>query len=411
MNHEILIIGGGASGITAAICSRSYGKDTAIVEGTDRIAKKILMTGNGRCNISNKKVDNSRYHSHNSLFFENIIKNFTVNDTINFFNSLGLPVISLEEGRLYPMSLQSSSVVDILRLALSEQNIPVYLSSKVKEIKKENGIFSIKTENGEIFKCKKIILACGGCSAPKTGSDGSGFMLAKSLGHHIIKPVPALVQIKLDYKKLKAISGVRFDGEAKIYVNDVLKRKENGELLFTDYGISGIPILQLSRIVSENISSKNNIKIEIDMMNNFSEKDLKYFIENHFALLGERSISEAMIGIINKKMIPIFLKEAGISNLHKPCSMLESSEISDIEKLLKCWEFKVSGTNSFKDSQVTDGGIDTKEINPITLESKIVPGLYFAGEILDVDGDCGGFNLQWAWSSGYIAGKNAGNSL
>jgi predicted Rossmann fold flavoprotein len=411
LKHDIIVIGGGASGIIAAITAKDLGKDVAILESNDRIGKKILTTGNGRCNISNKCLDYSRYHSTNNNFFHFTLNAFDYKETEMLFNALGLPLIELDDGKVYPMSLQASSVLDILRSAVSERDIAVYLNNKVKKIERSHNLFKLTTFTDEIYECSQIILATGGKSAPKSGSDGSGFLLAKSFGHKIINPVPALVQLKLDYKNLKALSGIKFDGYANIKVNDESIRKEFGEILFTDYGISGPPILQLSRTTAVNLPLGKRVSIVIDMMPKFSTEKLKEFLENHWGTFSYRSTFDSLVGIINKKLIPILLKEAEIFDIHKPCYELDWHEKEKVLKLLKEWEFKVSGTNPFANSQVTAGGVDTSEINNETLESKLIKHLYFCGEIMDVDGDCGGFNLQWAWSSGYLSGKSAGNSV
>lgn len=405
MKHDLIIVGGGASGIMAAIMAKDLGIDVAILESNDRIGKKILTTGNGRCNITNKNINVLRYHSENKTFFNKVFESFILKNTVEFFNSIGLYLVTLDSDKMYPMSLQASSVLDVFRFALEEREVPIYLNHKVKEINYKNK-FIIDCVNEENFICNKLLLCTGGKSAPKTGSDGSGFTLAKKLGHNIINPIPALVQLKLNHNKLKALSGVKFDGNAHIYVNDKLRRSEFGEVLFTDYGISGPPILQLSRIASYNLSKGKDVSLKIDMMSNFSEDELKSFLENHFGAYSYRSVHDALIGIINKKIIPIILKEANIDNMHKPCWSLEWEEKEMLLSLLKEWTFKVSGTNSFDNAQVTAGGVDTKEVDENTLQSKIVPNLYFAGEILDVDGDCGGFNLQWAWSSASVAVKS-----
>jgi len=407
LKHSLIIIGGGAAGLTAALISKNLGIDVAILEGTDRIGKKILTTGNGRCNISNANINTNRYHSENPYFFQQTLDSFNVDQTVNFFATLGIPLVTLEGGKMFPMSMQASSVIDILRLAIEEKHIPVYTNTKAKEITKKNNSFKISTPDNVTYECDKLIIAAGGKSAPKTGSDGSGYTLAKQLGHSVISPVPALVQLKLDYSRLKALSGVKFDGYAEIFINDEFAQKEFGEILFTDYGISGPPILQLSRAASYGLSENKVVSLFIDMLPNIQFEDLQGFLENHWSLFGNRSINDSLVGVINKKIIPIILKQAKIEDIHKPCCDLDSTEKKAMYSLLKQWKFKVSGTNSFSNAQVTAGGINTKEINPETLESNIVPNLFFAGEILDVDGDCGGFNLQWAWSSGAIAGINA----
>jgi predicted Rossmann fold flavoprotein len=410
LKHDLLIIGGGAAGLLAAIIAKDIGIDVAILEGTDRIGKKILTTGNGRCNITNENMSQDKYHSDNNCFYNSALDSFNYIDTINFFQSIGLPIFNLEEGKAYPMSLQASSVLDIFRLALEEKAIPVYLNEKVKEIISQKKGFTVISSSGEEYSSNKVILCTGGISAPKTGSDGSGYSLVRQLGHKIVTPIPALVQLKLNYKNLKALSGIKVEGSAEIFSKGKSLRKEQGEILFTDYGISGPPILQLSRSAAYAIKKKEPVTLKVDLISTFTKEALENFLENHWATFSYRSVHDSFIGVINKKLIPILLKEAGLDSIHKPCWDLQWGEKLAIIKLLKEWEFQVSDTNTFNDAQVTAGGVDTIDINPVTLESKLIPGLYFAGEVMDVDGDCGGYNLQWAWSSGYVAAKNAGLS-
>ncbi|GAA0726433.1 NAD(P)/FAD-dependent oxidoreductase [Clostridium malenominatum] len=406
MFHDIIIIGAGASGIVSSIVAKDRGLDVAIIEGNDRIGKKILTTGNGRCNITNRFINDLRYYSYNKDFFKDTLEDFNLEKTIEFFYSLGLPTIELDDGKMYPSSLQASSVLDIFRLAIDERSIPLYLSLKVTKVNKINKIFQIHTSDDKIFTCNKLVLSCGGKSAPNTGSDGSGFSLAKSLGHKIIAPVPGLVQLKLKHDKLKALSGIKFDGNVKAFIEGSLVREEIGEILFTDYGISGPPILQLSSHLSRALYEKKIVSLVVDMNPHISMEDLKDFLENHWGLFNYRTISESLIGIINKKLIPIILKECNVFDIHKPCYQLSWEEKNNIITLLKHWQFTVCDTNSFNNSQITCGGVDTKEVDSFNLQSKIVSNLYLTGEILDVHGDCGGYNLQWAWSSGYIVGKN-----
>ena len=404
IHHDILVVGGGASGLMSAILLKDFGLDVAIVEGTDRVGKKILTTGNGRCNISNNNIDYpfSGYYSDTENFFIEALNKFSVEDTLNFFSFLGLPIVELEKGKLYPQSLQASSVVDIFRLALEDRKIPVYNSCKIKSIHKRKK-FILSTDNADLseFSCDKLILSCGGKSAEKTGSDGSGYKLAKELGHSIIKPLPAIVQLKLNYPSLKALSGIKFDALASILVDDIIIRSDFGEVLFTDYGISGPPILQLSHIASKSIENDKKVSVVVDLFPNKSKEDIENFIYGHFSMFSHRKVIDSLIGVLNKKLIPIFLKEAKINDLHKPVCDLTWSEKSNIISLMKKWQFSCVGTNGFNNAQVTSGGINTSEVNSSTLESKIIDNLYFTGEILDVHGDCGGFNLQWAWSSAY----------
>lgn len=405
IHHDCLIIGGGASGLLSAIVAKDNGCDVAIIEGKNRVAKKLLITGNGRCNFSNKFIMSpyENYHSINDDFYKHTLDKLTVDDTVNLFYTLGLKLTEID-GKLYPQSLQASSVVDILRLNIEERNIPVYLNNKVNDIIYDNG-FLVKTELDN-FSSSRILIACGGNVAPNTGSDGSIYNIMKRFNHRIIKPLPAIVQLKLNYKYLKGISGVRFDALAKVFVNKEEIKSDFGEVLFTDYGISGPAILQISRYASIGLDRNENVKIVLDLFPDKSQQELKAFFEAHFSIFTYRSVMDSLISILNKKLIPRILKDSGIDNIHKTCDQLEYYEKINFYKLLKHWEFNCFDTNGFKNAQATIGGIDTTDINERTLESKLIKGLFFAGEALDVDGDCGGYNLQWAWSSGYLAGIN-----
>lgn len=408
--HDLIIIGGGASGLMAAIVAKDFGIDVAILEGNDRIAKKILATGNGRCNITNNTISSpfTTFHSENTNFFMEALNRFTIEDTKSFFLSLGLPLTELESGKMYPMSLQASSVIDVFRMALDDRQIPLYTNCKVISISKKKK-FNLYTNNIEYekFSCNKIILSCGGKVASKTGSDGSGYKLSKSLGHSIIDPLPGIVQLKLDYPYLKALSGIKFDGSATILINNDPIRTEKGEILFTDYGISGPPIMQLSYYASKALHSGSKVTIRLDMFPDKSNEDISNFFATHFSIFNYREISSSLIGIINKKLISTILKDIGIKDIHLPCGNIDWKYLNKLINRFKQWDFNCVGTNGFSNAQVTIGGVDTSEVNSSTLESKLVKDLYFCGEILDVHGDCGGFNLQWAWSSGYLAGKSA----
>lgn len=418
-HHELFIIGGGAAGLMAAVTARDQGIDTAIIESNDRLGKKIITTGNGRCNISNestaKGTDEAvalshKYHSNQAGFPLHVLQQFGIRQTIDFFTSLGLPLVSLEDGRMYPMSLQAASVPGVFKLALEDRNVPVYFKNKVLDITVSSGHprFTIKcqteTEEQVEYTSEYLFLCAGGLTAPKTGTDGSGYTLVQRLGHTMIHPVPGIVQLKLDYPYLKELSGIKFEGLAHVIVNNEVIRSEYGEILFTDYGISGPPILQLSRKAAYNLGRGESVTLSVDLMPDRTEEEVIDFLETHWGIFGHRTVADSLIGIISKKLIPVLLKEAGIDQqLHLLCWDLSWKTKKIFYRILKRWEFKVTDTNSFTNAQTTAGGIDTTELIEGTLESKLVPGLYLAGEVMDVDGDCGGYNLQWAWSSGYAA--------
>lgn len=418
-HHELFIIGAGASGLMAAVTARDLGIDTAIIESNDRVGKKVLTTGNGRCNITNESTATGtdeavalshKYHSNQAEFPLPVLQQFGVRQTVDFFNTLGLPLIAVENGRMYPMSLQAASVLDIFRIALEDRNVPIYFKTKVLDVtvSREHPRFTIvcqtETEGQVVYTSDYLFLCTGGLTAPKTGTDGSGYTLAQRLGHTLIDPVPGIVQLKLEYPYLKELSGVKFEGLGHIIVNGEVIRSEYGEILFTDYGASGPPILQLSRKAAYQLARGETVILSLDLMPDRTEEEVVDFLDTHWGTFGHRTVAASLIGILNKKLIPVLLKEAGIDQ--EPnllCQDLSWKTKNILYRLMKRWDFKVTDTNGFTNAQTTAGGIDTTELKEGTLESKLVPGLYLAGEVMDVDGDCGGYNLQWAWSSGYTA--------
>ena len=399
---KIAVIGGGASGLTAAIAAAKNDAEVTIYEKMNRVGKKILATGNGRCNYTNMNLSKECYHSKNLTLTEDVMKFFDLEKTLIFFNELGILPFVDESGKVYPNSLQASSVLDVLRYEIKRLKVEEMTDFNVTALRKGKDKFSII--GNDTITADRVILATGGKASPQFGSDGKGYEIAKSLGHEIIEPFPALVQLKLKGKYFKRIAGIKFDGIVKAYAGDKLIREEEGEILFTDYGISGPPILQISRKVIEELNKKSKTYLTIDMFPNHSNLKLYDILQDRFRRIDYKTIEEAMIGLINKKLIPVVLYEAGFDELNKLCGKLNKKEIYKIIDILKGWKFEVTGHNSWQQAQSTAGGIILSEVNPKTLESLKVKGLYFAGEILDVDGDCGGFNLQWAWSSGYTAG-------
>ncbi|MDF2989398.1 MAG: flavoprotein [Eubacterium sp.] len=400
---KIAVIGGGASGLMAAIAAARKGAEVTIYEKLNKVGKKILATGNGRCNYTNMNMSIDRYHGKNIKSVENILNFFDLNKTLNFFENLGINPYVGELGKVYPSSLQASSVLDVLRYEAERLKIQEVTDFEVIELRKNKDKFSIISKD-TICVADKVILSTGGKASPQLGTDGSGYALAKSFGHKIIEPFPALVQLKLKGKYFKRITGIRFDGVVKGLTDKKIIREDEGEILFTDYGISGPPILQISRNVIEEFNKGLKVYVSVDMFPDLTKTELYDLLSVRFNKIGYKSIEDGLIGFINKKLITVILIEAGFEDLNKICGKLNKKEIYKIIDILKEWKFEVTGHNTWQQAQTTAGGVDMTEINPNTLESVKVKGLYLTGEILDVDGDCGGFNLQWAWSSGYTAG-------
>lgn len=399
--HEIIIIGGGASGIYLSLLLKDYGHDVAILESKDRILKKLLTTGNGRCNISNNSSlagNPVMYSSHNKNYSFPPLQKYCSADAESYFNSLGLPLITLEEGKMYPRSLQASSVVDVMRMALHEKGVTIYLEEKVRSVRHGSN-FIVETDTSS-FGCEALVIASGGASMPSTGSDGSMYKVIRSLGINVLAPVPALVQLKLDYPNIKAISGVKFDGYGTLYDGSEKIHTEFGEFLFTDYGISGPPILQLSRYAAPLLAEGRKLTISLDLMPEMNSAEVKGMITDRLVQFGSRSALDLLKGVINSKMISTLLKESGVITPSSASMAVEYSCFSKLASLMKDWRFAITGTQGFNMAQGTYGGVDTRELTD-SLESTKIPGLYFTGEVIDVIGACGGYNLQWAWSSAH----------
>lgn len=400
---KIAVIGGGASGLLAAIAAARNGAEVTIYEKMNKVGRKILATGNGRCNYTNMNMSMDRYHGKNIKLAENVLNFLDLNKTLNLFEDLGINPYVGELGKVYPSSLQASSVLDVLRYEAERLKIEEVTDFEVVELRKSKGVFSIIGKDN-VYEADRVILASGGKASPQLGSDGRGYELAKAFGHKIIEPFPALVQLKLNGKYFKRIAGIRFDGAVRGFTDKKAIREDEGEVLFTEYGISGPPILQISRDVIAEFNRGQKVYVSVDMFPQYSKTDLHDLLSVRFRKIGYKSIEDGLIGFINKKLIAAVLTEAGFQDLNKKCGSLNKKEIYKIIEILKEWKFEVTGHNNWQQAQSTAGGVDMSEVNPKTLESIKIKGLYIAGEILDVDGDCGGFNLQWAWSSGYTAG-------
>lgn len=405
MTKKIIVIGAGSSGMISAIVAKENGADVLLLEKNTRVGKKLLATGNGRCNYTNQNIDIKNYHGDNPKFAYGALKKFNAQQTMDFFERLGITPAIEDGGKVFPLSFQSSSMLDVLRYEIENLNIDLITEAEVVDIKKDDD-FKVILKDNRIFKGDRVILATGGMAMPKSGSNGSGYKLAKSLGHSMTDIFPGLVQLKLEGNIFKGIKGVKFKGIARLYKKGKLLIEDYGDILFTDYGISGPPILQISRTALYNINKNKEVELEISIIHTKSFEELKIYLENRFSFMPKKSIEEALIGMINKRLILPILKEVNIDK-KKNVANLSKDELVRLTNILISWKFKIAGSLSFSDAQVTAGGINTREIDNRTMESKLVKGLYIVGELLDIDGDCGGFNLQWAWSSGYIAGINA----
>ena len=403
---KVIVVGGGAAGMMAAISARRKGAEVSILERNQRVGKKILATGNGRCNYTNAFLDVRNYHGNNPKFVYSPLSQFNVETTIDFFERLGITHVVEDKGKVFPLSFQASSVLDVLRYELEEIGVETLCDAYVKKIEKERNIFRLTLDDNRKIKADKVIIATGGSAMPSSGSDGNGYTLAKEFGHSIVSPFPGLVQLKLEGDFFKRIDGVKIVGIATLLNNGSVIGEDSGDILFTNYGISGPPILQLSRRALELLNKNKRPVLKVSIISGKDKEELSEYLKIRFTYMPKKAIEIGLIGLLNKRLIPVILKEAGIDS-KKNISQISNEEIDALAEILTDWRFNIIGSKSFDFAQVTAGGIDTREIDGRTMESKIVNGLYFAGEILDIDGDCGGFNLQWAWSSGYVAGLNS----
>ena len=404
MTTEIAVIGGGASGLIAAITARKAGKKVTILERKERILKKVLVTGNGRCNLTNARASISNYFGKNILSIENILNNFTPQNVMDFFYELGVICNEEERGKVYPLSGQASSVVDALRFEAEKLGIKIETEFYVRKIEKDGFKFKISSEDKRKIEANRVILSTGGQSYPELGSNGSGFQLAKDFGHSITKLSPAIVQLKTEKYQVKGLQGIKADTSVTAYGDNKKICTYNGELLFTDYGISGNVVFNISFVMP----LYKNVEFEIDFMKKFDYNELYELLRKRKKIMAHLTMENYFNGMINKKLGQFLSKMSGIEKLSKPVKDLNDNEIRKLCTSLKKYRINILETTGFKNAQVTAGGISLDEVNTDTLESKIIKGLYFSGEVLDVYGECGGFNLQWAWASGYIAGKNAG---
>lgn len=400
---ETIVLGGGASGMMATIIAARNKQNVILIEKNSMLGKKLLATGNGRCNFSNRFCTPKDYFG-KEKFVENSFNCFGVKETLKFFRELGVLEREEGEGRIYPFSNQATAVLDALRFEIESLNIKVMLSSKVNKVIKNKQKFSVLLANGKEILGDRVILSTGGNAGPIYGSTGDGFKFAMEFGHKINKTRPALTKLICREAYFSRLKGVRARGKVTIInVNDNVEHSDIGEIQFTENGISGICVFNISRF-----AQGTSTIATIDLFPEFTENEMHEILSKRTKIMRDRPIVMLLNGMINSKITPVLLNEINLDKRIKECKDIDDNLIRTIVLKLKDWKLKVVGTSDFMDAQTTVGGLDLEQVNENTLESKIVPGLFFAGEILDVDAKCGGYNLQWAWTSGYAAGISRG---
>lgn len=400
---KLLIIGGGAAGMMAALSAAKQGAEVCILERQARVGRKLLATGNGRCNLTNTNLYPENYHGQDASFAQTALTTFDTEKTLEFFEDLGLLTTVESSGKVYPLSDQAGSVVDVLRLALEEAGVEVRTAFEVTALKKgKKGGFQVISKE-ETLQADAVIICCGGMAGGKLGGTQSGYDLLKSQGHTVTKLFPVLVQIKTDTTYVKALKGVRADGAVTVERNGKLLAQNAGEIQFTDFGVSGPAIFEISRVIS---TGKAPMTIHLNLLRNLSHEEVVTLLHNRKKTMPNQTLENFLTGILHNRLGRTILRYAGYG-FTDPIHTLKPADIKRIAHALQDFEIPVIGALGFDGAQVTAGGIRTEEFNPKTMESYLVPNLYAAGEVLDIDGDCGGYNLQWAWASGYLAGKHA----
>lgn len=400
---QVIIIGGGAAGMMAALTAAKQGASVTLLEKNERLGKKLAATGNGRGNLSNRLMNSGCYNGADPGFTKPALAAFGVDDTVAFFRALGVICREDEDGKLYPMSNQASSVVDCLRFAIEAAGINVLTGFTAEKVRRDKHGFTV-TGGGQELSCDRLIIAAGGEAAPKLGGSPSGYKLLEALGHHSTPRFPALVQVKTDNTYPKAMQGLKIDGEVTLEVKGGSREKAAGEILFTEYGISGPAVFAVSRVAAEAAAKGIEARAVLDMLPELGWHQLYELLAERSRSCGYLTLENFFAGLLHKKLGIMLCKYCGIAPLSRLCGTLTDNELKQLADAVKKFRLAVKGVTGFANAQVTAGGISTKEVDPRTMGSRLVSGLYLAGEVLDIDGICGGYNLQWAWSSGYLAG-------
>ncbi|WP_312694453.1 NAD(P)/FAD-dependent oxidoreductase [Caproiciproducens sp.] len=410
--YDIAVIGGGASGLmAAAAAAQECGKKhihakIAVLEANPRVGKKLLATGNGRCNLTNSNADITHYHGDTALAAP-VLDKYTPQKIISRFASFGLLCKELDEGRVYPYNLQASAVLNILRFQLDGLGVETVCDFAVASVQKSASGFTIFSDSDKVG-AKRVILACGGKAYPQLGSNGSGYQIASSLGHSVTALFPALVQVKTDPRRAKPLKGARSAGTATLLLNGKPIKTVSGEIQFTENGLSGICIFELSRLVGE-AGGAQKAEISLDLLPEYSAEEILSMLRNTKEVLGNLPAGDVLSGCVHK-LVGREVVRAALMQTPGRAVELKTAELVSIADRVKNFRFEVFGTLAWKDAQITAGGVPLRETDE-NLQSRLCPGLYLAGELLNIDGDCGGFNLHWAWDSGITAGSAAAFSL
>ena len=406
--RQLVVIGAGAAGLMAAIIASRKKRDVLLLERNHQAGLKILATGDGKGNLSNLNLTIDHYHGKEPSFVRSGLDDFGFQQTRDFFEELGIKLIIDDQGRIFPASREASIVQKKFISEIQHLKVEMCLGVRVQEIQRIGQFFEIKMKQSPPVFTKRIILATGGLTAPQLGATGDGYHWAARLGHHIVPQFPALIQLNAVFKdsylldKVK-LAGIRLD----LFIDEQRITSKIGDLLFIHHGISGSTVFAISRLASEALFHQRRVVLQVNFIPNIPVFEIKKLFEEKKKKRSGQSLVLLLEGVLPEKISHFILKALEIEE-NQPVGLFQENQIDQLIQKITHFYIPVTGVRSWKYAQVTCGGIDVTEVNPRTMESKIIPHLYFAGEILDIDGDCGGYNLQWAWSSGYLAGKSAG---
>lgn len=399
--HTVAVIGGGAAGMMAAIEAASRGAKVYLFERQARVGKKLSVTGNGRCNLTNEDITPGHYHGEDRAFILPALRRFGTAETLVFFRELGLLTVTEPGGRVYPLSDTAGSVVDVLRFALEALGVSVYTGAEVREIIRKKKRFRMTVDEEELT-ADRLIIACGGAAGEKVGGTNLGYALLKSFGHSCTALRPSLVQLRTGDTLCRSLKGIRADALVTVMRDGAAIAETTGEVQFTEYGLSGPAVFEISR---EALAAKNTT-VRLDLLREYAEAEVLNLLRSRQETRPRLTGDDLFTGMLHNRLGRVLLKYAGIGG-GKYLTELTARELQALSHAAKHFDFAVTGDMGLPNAQVTAGGIRTGEFDPETMESRLCPGLYACGEVLDVDGDCGGYNLQWAWASGSLAGKSA----
>jgi predicted Rossmann fold flavoprotein len=401
---SVAVVGGGAAGLMAAISAARAGASVCLLERQDRVGRKVLATGNGRCNLSHVTVAESNYHGSLPGFVTPVLRQFGVPDTLAFFDNLGILTVIEDDGQIYPRCGQASAVLDVLRFEAQRLGVRTTVGADVSRIVPGDQAFNV-THGGLRAEALAVVLAAGGKAMPQLGGGDSGMRLATSLGHRLVPVYPGLVPLKTDCPYNRQLKGTKVNATVTLDIGGGSTQSQRGEVLFTEYGVSGPPLIQLSLAAAKALHDGSRVRLVFDLFAEWDQHALTEHLQSRFEKAGDGALEHALVGLCHKRLILPLLATAGISRTAPAAGNLALAP--RLAALCKAWAMTVTGSLSYNEAHVMCGGIDCADVDPESLASRKVRGLFLAGELLDVTGDCGGYNLQWAWSSGHVAGARA----